>query len=85
MTTFIFSQSFHPHCSSPHLVHVRERIRINGRPLSEDDFAKYFQYVYGCLDKAVKVLDLPMFRNISNPYFILDKTAGGLLYILFIG
>ena len=28
--------------TSPHLVAVRERIRINGKPLPEDEFAKYF-------------------------------------------
>ena len=31
----------HSH-SSPHLMEVRERIRINGTPLSKDKFAKYF-------------------------------------------
>jgi folylpolyglutamate synthase len=35
--------------SSPHLVAVRERIRINGQPLSELDFAKYFWKVYNPL------------------------------------
>ncbi|KAJ3842122.1 Mur ligase [Lentinula raphanica] len=32
--------------TSPHLVAVRERIRINGRPLSEEDFTKYFFEVW---------------------------------------
>lgn len=32
--------------SSPHLIEVRERIRINGIPLSKEDFAKYFWEVY---------------------------------------
>ena len=27
---------------SPHLLEVRERIRLNGRPLSKQQFAKYF-------------------------------------------
>jgi len=35
--------------SSPHLVAVRERIRINGQPLSERDFARYFWRVYNSL------------------------------------
>uniref|UniRef100_G3MKH4 Folylpolyglutamate synthase n=1 Tax=Amblyomma maculatum TaxID=34609 RepID=G3MKH4_AMBMU len=35
--------------TSPHLVAVRERIRINGKPLSEDVFAKYFWDVYNDL------------------------------------
>ncbi|KAJ7765018.1 Mur ligase [Mycena maculata] len=32
--------------TSPHLVAVRERVRINGRPLSEEDFAKFFFQVW---------------------------------------
>jgi len=32
--------------SSPHLVEVRERIRINGKPLSKELFAKYFWQVF---------------------------------------
>ncbi|KAE8224344.1 hypothetical protein CF326_g8052 [Tilletia indica] len=32
--------------TSPHMVAVRERIRINGRPLEEDDFAKHFWEVW---------------------------------------
>lgn len=28
--------------TSPHLVAVRERIRVNGKPLSEEQFTKYF-------------------------------------------
>ncbi|KAF8556997.1 FolC bifunctional protein [Imleria badia] len=32
--------------TSPHLVAVRERIRVNARPLSEEEFAKYFFQVW---------------------------------------
>ncbi|KAJ2077166.1 Folylpolyglutamate synthetase [Coemansia sp. RSA 988] len=32
--------------TSPHLIEVRERIRINGEPLSREDFGKYFYQVY---------------------------------------
>ncbi|XP_002730447.2 folylpolyglutamate synthase, mitochondrial-like [Saccoglossus kowalevskii] len=32
--------------SSPHLIEIRERIRINGLPLTRDDFTKYFFDVY---------------------------------------
>ncbi|KAL2100079.1 hypothetical protein ACEWY4_004473 [Coilia grayii] len=38
--------------SSPHLVQVRERIRINGQPISKDLFTKYFWQVYGRLDET---------------------------------
>ncbi|KAI5123423.1 hypothetical protein M0805_006128 [Coniferiporia weirii] len=36
--------------TSPHLVAVRERIRINGKPISEEDFAKYFFEVWDRLE-----------------------------------
>lgn len=45
----------HPFYSSPHLIHVRERIRISGDPLSEKNFVKYFEHIYSSLEKAVKV------------------------------
>ncbi|XP_067339956.1 folylpolyglutamate synthase, mitochondrial [Channa argus] len=35
--------------SSPHLVQVRERIRINGQPIGKEIFTKYFWQVYGRL------------------------------------
>uniref|UniRef100_A0A8C9MUL9 Folylpolyglutamate synthase, mitochondrial n=1 Tax=Serinus canaria TaxID=9135 RepID=A0A8C9MUL9_SERCA len=38
--------------SSPHLVQVRERIRINGQPISKDLFNKYFWLVYNRLEKT---------------------------------
>ncbi|KAL0949394.1 hypothetical protein HGRIS_009458 [Hohenbuehelia grisea] len=36
--------------TSPHLVAVRERIRVNGVPISEEDFAKYFFEVWDRLE-----------------------------------
>ncbi|XP_068561782.1 folylpolyglutamate synthase, mitochondrial isoform X2 [Cebidichthys violaceus] len=38
--------------SSPHLVQVRERIRINGQPIVKELFTKYFWQVYGRLDET---------------------------------
>ncbi|THV08397.1 FolC bifunctional protein [Dendrothele bispora CBS 962.96] len=48
--------------TSPHLVAVRERIRINGQPLSEEDFAKYFFEVWDRLqaNTARKREDTPL-------------------------
>ncbi|KAG0709773.1 Mur ligase [Suillus ampliporus] len=40
--------------TSPHLVAVRERIRINGEPLSEEDFTRYFFEVWDLLQKNTK-------------------------------
>ncbi|TFK29368.1 tetrahydrofolylpolyglutamate synthase [Coprinopsis marcescibilis] len=39
--------------TSPHLVAVRERIRINGTPLSEEAFTKYFFEVWDRLEKNI--------------------------------
>ncbi|KAJ8654726.1 hypothetical protein O0I10_009617 [Lichtheimia ornata] len=38
--------------TSPHLVAMRERVRINGEPLSEDKFAKYAQDVWERLENT---------------------------------
>ncbi|KAM9206790.1 folylpolyglutamate synthase, mitochondrial isoform 1-T1 [Dugong dugon] len=38
--------------SSPHLVQVRERIRINGQPISPELFTKYFWRVYHRLEET---------------------------------
>jgi folylpolyglutamate synthase len=43
------------------MVSVRERIRINGIPLSEEDFAKYFFEVWDALDANTKVDFFPSF------------------------
>ncbi|XP_043275007.1 folylpolyglutamate synthase, mitochondrial isoform X1 [Venturia canescens] len=36
--------------TSPHLISVRERIRINGKPIEEDKFTKYFWKLYKVLE-----------------------------------
>ncbi|KIX00479.1 uncharacterized protein Z518_10619 [Rhinocladiella mackenziei CBS 650.93] len=41
--------------TSPHLRFVRERIQINGRPLSEKQFARYFFEVWDRLEQAANV------------------------------
>lgn len=43
---------FSHHPSSPHLVQVRERIRINGQPISKELFSKYFWQVYNRLEET---------------------------------
>jgi len=56
-TTCAFTESILRHVglrtgffSSPHIAAVRERIRINGKPLSEEKFAQYFFQVYNTLE-----------------------------------
>ncbi|KAL7620229.1 Folylpolyglutamate synthetase [Parahypoxylon ruwenzoriense] len=46
--------------TSPHLIAVRERIRINGNPLSEDVFARYFFEVWDKLREAELAEALPV-------------------------
>ncbi|EYC07240.1 hypothetical protein Y032_0071g544 [Ancylostoma ceylanicum] len=48
--------------TSPHLVHARERIRIDGKPISETLFAKHFFTVYNKLKQQETEGDMP-------PYF----------------
>lgn len=36
--------------TSPHLIEVRERIRINGEPISKDKFAQYFFNIWDKLE-----------------------------------
>ncbi|KAI5623715.1 folylpolyglutamate synthase, mitochondrial, partial [Silurus asotus] len=38
--------------SSPHLVQVRERIRLNGSPIGKDLFTKYFWQIYSRLNET---------------------------------
>lgn len=35
--------------SSPHLVHITERIRLNGKPISNAAFSSYFWKIYNIL------------------------------------
>ncbi|NWR83601.1 FOLC protein, partial [Furnarius figulus] len=46
--------------SSPHLVQVRERIRINGQPISKDLFNKYFWLVYNRLEETKDLVHTSM-------------------------
>ncbi|XP_037652791.1 folylpolyglutamate synthase, mitochondrial isoform X6 [Choloepus didactylus] len=44
--------------SSPHLVQVRERIRINGQPISPELFTKHFWCLYHRLEETKEKVDL---------------------------
>ncbi|ESO86393.1 hypothetical protein LOTGIDRAFT_129379, partial [Lottia gigantea] len=50
--------------SSPHLVEVRERFRINGKPISKELFTSNFWHVYNKLDASKESYD-----NLMPPYF----------------
>lgn len=55
--------------TSPHLVSVRERIRVNGVPISEPEFAKYFFEVWDKLqaNTGVSVLSVVPLSNLKRP------------------
>lgn len=50
--------------TSPHLKSVRERIRINGKPIAEDKFTRYFFEVWDQLDSSES--DLQRFPHMGQ-------------------
>lgn len=77
--------------SSPHLVTVRERIRINGQPISQLCFAEYFWEVYRKLEdtkkhesdmpayfKFLTVLMFHIFLDLNVDVAIIEVGIGGL-------
>ncbi|KAG0033245.1 Folylpolyglutamate synthetase [Podila clonocystis] len=74
--------------TSPHLMEVRERIRINGAPISQDLFAKYFFEVWDRLDSTgdkskpgyfrfLTVLAFHVFKQEKVDVAILEVGVGG--------
>lgn len=49
--------------SSPHLIEVRERIRINGKPISQEMFSKYFWNILDNLNSHKVVIKCDFSRN----------------------
>src|SRR5262249_58945739 len=45
--------------TSPHLIRINERIRINGEPISDDDFARIHDEVERIAKKLVESRELP--------------------------
>ncbi|CAH0559595.1 unnamed protein product [Brassicogethes aeneus] len=63
--------------SSPHLLEVRERIRINGYPIEKKDFVNYFWKIYNALDaNKSHEYDMPLyfgFMTLMAFHVFLDK------------
>ncbi|KAI4244749.1 MAG: hypothetical protein LQ352_006731 [Teloschistes flavicans] len=55
--------------TSPHLRFVRERIRINNEPLSEELFAKYFFEVWDKLEESARTKGEPTDKTAKPSYF----------------
>lgn len=72
--------------SSPHLVTPRERIRLNGVPLSESAFARYFWHVHAVLRSACDDVDglsrCDVERLDSMPMYFMFMTVLG--YYVFV-
>ncbi|KAF9356564.1 Folylpolyglutamate synthetase [Mortierella sp. AD094] len=59
--------------TSPHLMEVRERIRINGAPISQELFAKYFFEVWDRLDSTADKSKPGYFRFLTMVAFHVFK------------
>jgi dihydrofolate synthase / folylpolyglutamate synthase len=56
--------------TSPHLIRVNERIRIDGQPISDDDFARHYFRVDDCANQLIADGKLP-----ASPSFFEALTA----------
>jgi len=73
--------------TSPHLIAVRERIRINSVPLSADLFAKYFFEVWDSLETAAAHSDVPFekpvyfrYLNLMSYHVFLQEKVDAAIY-----
>lgn len=57
--------------TSPHLIAVRERIRINSVPISRELFAKYFFEIWDRLDAAAARSEVPVLKPVYFRYLTL--------------
>jgi folylpolyglutamate synthase len=69
---------------SPHLVEPRERIRLNGRPISRDLFSKYFFETAELLAAEGGVLP-PFFRFLNCMAFLVFQREGVELAVVEVG
>ena len=52
--------------SSPHLVSVTERIRIDGEPISQEKFSKHFWAVFDRVCRNVEPAERPPYFQVST-------------------
>jgi dihydrofolate synthase/folylpolyglutamate synthase len=74
--------------TSPHLVRINERIRVNGREISDDDFAKLHSDVDRVAEKLIEQGNLPwhpsffeMMTAIAFEYFAREKVELAVLEV----
>jgi dihydrofolate synthase / folylpolyglutamate synthase len=75
--------------TSPHLVRVNERIRVNGVLIGDDDFASAFLTVQQCANDLVAKQSLPhmpsFFENLTAMAFVHFATGGVEVAVLEVG
>jgi folylpolyglutamate synthase len=79
--------------TSPHLISVRERIRINSKPISETLFTKYFFEVWDLLEASAESLSLNpsikpayfRFLTLMSFYVFLNEGVDAAIYEVGIG
>ncbi|KAG4430323.1 hypothetical protein IFR05_014194 [Cadophora sp. M221] len=78
--------------TSPHLIAVRERIRINSAPISTDLFAKYFFEVWDRLELAAANSDVPLekpvyfrYLNLLSYHVFLQENVDAAIYEVGVG
>ncbi|MGA8269947.1 MAG: folylpolyglutamate synthase/dihydrofolate synthase family protein [Candidatus Sulfotelmatobacter sp.] len=74
--------------TSPHLVRINERIRVDGKEISEDDFAKLYTKVDGVAERLVEGARLPwhpsffeMMTAIAFEYFARERVELAVLEV----
>jgi folylpolyglutamate synthase/dihydropteroate synthase len=60
--------------TSPHLIAVRERIRVNGDPVSEEAFAKFFFDVWDRLEGSASVSTICLFIKCQAMNYFLEAS-----------
>lgn len=64
--------------TSPHLIEVRERIRINGKPIDHKTFADYFQRIHSLMEMSKPAFkgEMPMYNKMTfvmGIFILLDE------------
>jgi len=72
--------------TSPHLIHVNERIRINGKPIADDDIKEYIHLYKKKIEKnnasffeTITIMAFWYFQKMKVDYAIMETGLGGRL------
>ena len=72
--------------TSPHLIHVNERIRVNGKPIADSDIKKYIDLYKKQIEKndasffeTITIMAFWYFQKMNVDYAIMETGLGGRL------